>query len=334
MNINDTPQNEADPSAVVTMSPFINSKIDYISTVTKKTNDIPKVQKQRVRFHKVECTYQTIEDNDDPTATLMDEHDDEEGTCQASHLWYRTEDFKKFRSDDKKLMRVYRNLIKRKQRIPAGTIDADNMSFINEEIEKLEDEIRGLEDYKSIRANIDFKHRRHACCYAVMKEQARQRKLFLFQKKRMRIDDDSTDDSAWKISTNTFELDVTSIRNSVLDTSMKSKLLAFTLGLSDASYIRQMKTVDDGSESIVENMAVEGDVDENKYKRCIVEADEQRICIKVPPRFNDVDDMTSSPVSRYRTVSPVSATKATASSILRSIQLRHLIVQTPYVSCA
>jgi hypothetical protein len=326
MNINDTMQNEAAPPTTDAQFPYHDTKLDFVSSVMVKNGDESKHQKRRVQFHKVECTYQTI-DNVDASATLADEHVD------GVDLWYHSQDFKKFRSDDKKLMRVYRNLIKRKQRIPEGSMDEDNSNFIDEQIEKLEDEIRGLEDYKSVRANIDFKHRRHACCYAVMKEQARQRKLFLFQKKRMRIDDESTDDSTWIVTSN-FELDATSIRNSVLDTSMKSKLLAFTLGLSDASYVRQMNTADDTFQSVVEEESMTEDVNENLSKHCIVEVDEQHVYSKVPPRYDDVDDTKSSPVSRFNTISPISLKKATASSILRSLQLRHLTVQTPYVSCA
>jgi hypothetical protein len=337
MNINydATMQNEAAPCTTYAQFPFSDEIVDFVSSDVMTIDDGSKThQKQRVRFHDVECTY-LINNDVDNTITQIDEHLDGDDVFHSSDLWYQTEDFKRFRSEDKKLMRVYRNLIKRKQRIPIDTIDEDNMNFINEQIEKLEDEIRGLEDYKSVRANIDFKHRRHACCYAVMKEQARQRKLFLFQKKRMRIDDETTDDIAWITSSN-FELDATAIRNSVLDTSMKSKLLAFTLGLSDASHVRQMCTIDDTMGSIVqEEEEVNENFNENDPESCIKDVNEQRMYMKVPPRYEDVDDSaTVHPVSRCNTISPISSKKATASSILRNLQLRHLIIQTPYVSCA
>lgn len=330
MNLNYPIQNEATTSAVDAHLPFNDTKIEFISPVSTKFNDKMKRQAQRVRFAKVECTYQSIDDTES-TTTPSKIHDDGEEIDQASHLWYQTEDFKKFRSDDKKLMRVYRNLIKQKQRVPVGTMDDENLKFIDEQIANLEDEIRGLEDYKSIRANIDFKHRRYACGYAVMKEQARQRKLFLFQQKRMKIDDEMSDGFTW-ISSSNFELDATSIRNCVLDTSMKSKLLAFTLGLSDASYVRQMNSVDAGFGSAVDEE--KENVDEKHYELCIVEVDEQRVYNKVPPRCENVDDdMTASPASRYKMISPISAKKTTASSILRNLQLRHLLAQAPYISC-
>jgi hypothetical protein len=318
MNINSAIPNEATPSPSDAQFPLSDSKIESNSSLRPT---------RRVQFQIVECTHHTT---DDAVSTSKTSHErDEEGQpYQASHLWYRTEDFKKFRSDDKKLMKVYRNLIKQKQHIPNGTLDDENMNFMDEKIADVEDEIRGLEDYKSVRANIDFKHRRHACCDAVMKEQAKQWNLFRFQQKRMKINDETTDDITW-CSARSFVLDAASIRNCVLNTSMKSKLLAYTLGLSDAAYVRQMNQVD--AVSVLEN---EPDVHDKRLERCIVDVDEKRVYrhIKFPPRFDNLDDgMTVSPVSRC--TSPMSGKKVTASSILRNLHLRHLSAQTQYVSC-
>ena len=343
MNANVTMLNEA-TSSIRDNEHFLSTdrKIEFDSSVTNQTNKTPTFSVRRVQFQTIECVHHVTGDENASSGRTHeldsadnnndddDVHDDDDDDDEVSHLWYNTEDFKKFRSDDKRLMKVYRNLLKQKQRIPVGEMDDENMKFIDEKIVNLEDEIRGLEDYKSVRANIDFKHRRHACCDAVMKEQAKQQKLFRFQQKRMKINDETTDDITWS-SAREFVLDVTSIRKCVLNTSMKSKLLAFTLGLADADYVRQMNNVD--AASVVED---EVEVNDKRLDRCIVEVDEQRAYrfVKVPPRCDDVDDMTLSPVSRCNTVSPIPGERTTASSILRNLQRRHLTIKTSYISCS
>jgi hypothetical protein len=271
---------------------YNDEKIDSVFYHTKPI----KKMNRRVQFHKVECTVHTIERM--------------EFTEQMKEsLWYQPTDCRKFRTDDKKLMRTYRGLVKRMHQ----TNDIVEISSLNQQIEQMEEEIRGLEDYKSLRAHLDEKHRRISCCHAVLKEQIRQRTLFLLQQPTS--DDDDDDD--WS---SPFTLDATLIRNCVLDTSMKSKLLAFTLGLSDASYVRQINNECDYT--TLETVSSDCD-DQTMIILDEVEEEDQPIIAIVQPRCCDMD-MTVSP----STVSK----KITASSILRHYQTRYLVPS--YVPCA
>jgi hypothetical protein len=262
------------------------------------TKVINKRSKRRVQFNAVECTVHTIERI--------------EYTEQMKELlWYQPSDCKVFRSNDKTLMKTYRRLMKRMHQ----TIDVEEMSMLKMQIEQMEDETRGLENYRSLRANLDDKHRRISCCHAVLKEQERQRALYQFQ--RPRLFDTDFDD--WSSQ---FILDETLIRNCVLDTSMKSKLLAYTLGLSDASYVREMNDEDDHTNDTTETESSTSD--DRSLETIFLEEikEDQAVIVKIPSRCCEVDMI----------VSPVSSKNVTASSILRNYQSRYLVPS--YVPCA
>lgn len=269
---------------------------------TEMVSSTMKRSKQRhVKFEKVVHTYGAS------SIDIQDLTEEEIELC-----WYTPNDYVRFRSDDKKLMRVYRGLIKQKRLAS----DRDIIDKLDERIDEMADEVRGLEDYKSLQVNVDTKQRRKLYSSAVFKEQMRQKTLFILSQG---YDNDSDE---WN---NSFVLDAVSMRESVVGISMKSKLISYKHGLADAKYVRQMNGGDDSDSVVTETSSSSDETNEQSlHVRTILEANEHKI-VRIPPPCHDLDETHHSPRSqRYGRV--------TASAILRRYQLPYLIVQNKSTS--
>lgn len=279
-----------------TSSVDVYEKIKIESSTTKVDSINTKKSRRRVQFQKVECTYHIS------SIHIDDFTDDEFEAC-----WYSPDDFLQFRIDDKKLMRTYRGLIKQKRQAS----DSDMIDSLDEQIEDMVDEVRGLEGYASLQAHTEYKQRRIMYRDAVMKEQMRQKTLSILSNTLADEDDE------WS---GPFVLDAIAMRECVISFSMKSKLISYKLGLSDARFVRQMNNTDD-SDSVTIMSSSSDESEQSQHIRTILEANEHQI-IRIPPPCHDLNETLHSPRSQQRSTTG----RVTASSILRRHQLPYLAV--------
>jgi hypothetical protein len=184
----------------------------------------PIQNQRRVRFQEKECEVYTY--------SMGPLYHFEE---QKRILWYQRDDFQQFKKNNKKLIREYRYMMKCSSQLSSimASNDTNKIAVLNNR-SVLEDEIRGLENHLSARAQLDFQHRKTACCRAVLHEQNKQTSFYYQQEQQRGI---HVEPFERKMTT----IDTKWIRTVSLRKTKMSKIMAYSLGKSDASYVRQLK---------------------------------------------------------------------------------------------
>lgn len=220
----------------------------------------------RVRFQPARCT--KIVHPDETSQILV----------ERKHLvWYQPSDIQHFQFNDETLIRKYRSIVRSNQRL-----GRNNLEDVESE-KKIEDEMRGLEDNFSILSQLRHQRRLADARGGVLTEQERQRDL-------------------WAKGVNasqSFVLDVEMLRNVYASSSMKSKLIAYSLGQSDAAIARKFQNESPISCRVLRSNRNIGNIQEEM--KSTLRKDRNH----TSPTFNK-------------------KTECTASSILRQQQIRHI----------
>jgi hypothetical protein len=245
------------------------TKIEALSS-TDMNKRIAKSNRQ-VRFHQMEFKY-----IDDSHCKTYEEE-------QPHTSWYEPADIRMIQNDNEKLIRKYRALIRIN---PSNGKYKEARSYdFEKQRKKMEDEMRGLEDHLSILSHLLYKRRVAACCQGVLNEQLRQKNI-------------------WEHglhSDRPFILDVDLIRKVSVNNSMKSKMMAYSLGQVDESFVRQ----EQHNAGEVESVYVE-----NRQAIVVTQSFRTYIC------DGNIPQMSVQKAASTRA-------KATASSVLREHVLRN-----------
>ena len=166
---------------------------------------------RRVRFQLEHCT--TVVRSEETFETLE----------KLKHLvWYQPTDIQQFQSNDEMMIKKYRSFVRNNQRLGRSKLN---------DVEKLEmemvAEMRGLENTFNVLSQLSHQRRLEVSCRGVLNEQERQKKLW------------SKDLEA----NEPFLIDAESIRKVYANYSMNSKLIAYSLGRSDATFVRQFQKI-------------------------------------------------------------------------------------------
>jgi hypothetical protein len=240
------------------------------TTRTDRDNRLPEEHaNRRVRFQPALCT--TFVRSDVTFQTL----------AECKHLvWYQPADIQKFQCNDEILVKKYRAFVRNNQRLGQTK---------SKYIEKLgmETEMRGLEDEFNLLAQMRHLRRLEDSCRAVLMEQERQWDLW--------SKDENTKQS--------FILDAEMIRKVYSNSSMNSKLIAYSLGRSDATFARQFQNDSPICEYVSRNHNSTV-VNKNRKTKSTLQRDRDQM------PFKSKEEKKS--------------TNVTASSILRQLQLSHI----------
>ena len=193
-------------------------------------------------------------------------------------IWYQPADIQKFQWHDEMLIKKYRSIVRNKQRM--GRINLKEIDILTTEMES---EMRGLEDEFNVLAQQRYQRRLYDSCRAVLVEQERQRDLW------------SNDSNA----NQSFLLDAEMIRKVYADSSRNSKLIAYSLGLSDAAFVRQFQ-----KNSPIHDDAFRNGTNKKRETKMTLQKDRAPLAHK-------------SKIEKENT-------KRTASSLLRQRQLSHI----------
>ena len=220
--------------------------------------------------------------------TFIDSEETSETLKELKTLvWYQSADITRFLRSNEILIRKYRSIVRQSQRKQRTELIATGIedSFLKE----MEVEMRGLEDNFSTISQMRHRQRLENSRRGVLIEQERQRDLWSKSAKEYQA----------------FVLDVEMMRKVCSSNSTSSELIAHSLGRSDAAFTRQLRNMSPNQCDIY------------RQNNCNIETSKLET---TSARHNAKPRILTDGASNEG----MERTKATASSILRQLQLRHI----------